>query len=184
MAAIRALRNLRENGVTLERVVDYGSGLGVLAPEVRNLGLSYLGLEIDDAALAICKAQFASTDKIVFERIRSEPFPEPLTPTDLVVMNGVVHHLNESNLQRVLESTDRAAAIIILDHVKVARITGLFSLINYLLQICDKGKHVRPYEYFDTLRQSVPIRREQFTIRILGVPLWQYFCHTYRWSAR
>ncbi len=174
-----AVTRLQELQIPIRRIVDYGCGLGDLLDIAANRGLSYLGLDVDEEALSHCRRMHGESDFRRFSTLNGSS-PPAFETGDVVILNGVAHHLSDALLSTVLPSFKAASALIILDHVQVGRIEGPFSLVQHTLQSLDKGKFVRPYEAFTTFKDFETVQRREFMIRFLGVPLWPYFCHIYR----
>lgn len=123
------------------RVIDIGCGPGHI---VRHLprGIDYLGLDIDAPSIAYARRHFG--DRGRFDtRFFDAAAVEELGPVDVVMMNGVMHHIGDADLAATL------------GHVKAALRPGgaLFTLdgayrpgqsrIDKWLLDNDRGVHVR-----------------------------------------
>ncbi len=159
------------------RVVDIGCGPGLLAPTAHRRGLRYLGLDIDPANLEYSRRRF-TWPGVAFS---DQPFDQvPLSPEDVVVMNGVVHHLPDEVFGRYLRHAATAAYLVICDHW---RVPGGLSRLTGALQRWDLGKFVRDFETFEQLEGYSTVRQLRLASRLLGVTLWPYFCSLYRPAA-
>lgn len=172
---------LTKSDIKFDRLVDYGCGLGSLLTTAKRFKLSYCGLDIDDDALRICNVLYGGEAGVEFSLCKDGIIPITLSPRDILVLNGVVHHLTDEEFVNLLKLVAQAKCrVVILDHVKVALAKTLLSRIQAFLQAADKGKFVRNYDYFNSLENLKMSRQSVFTIHFLGMPLWNYFCHTYQ----
>jgi SAM-dependent methyltransferase len=173
-AAIRqALENLPAGTLEGARLLDVGSGLGQLSGLARKLGLEYAGLEPDDALRREAARDFPGA---TFLPCGAASLREVIRPADLVVLNGVAHHLDDDLLGKTLDAARAARGLVLCDHL---RLEGRTHALARFLQDRDQGKFVRPYEALlspagFTLRFS-----RFFPIGPLGMPLWTYFCNVY-----
>ena len=156
------------------RVVDVGCGPGLFVPAARARRLRYLGLDVDPAILDYSRRRFPGPDV----RWSDRPFDQvPLGPEDVVVMNGVVHHLPDEVYDRFLRHATAAAYLVICDHWQEP---GRLSFLTRKLQHWDRGKFVRPIETFEQLEGYATLRQLELESRFLGVTLWPYFCSLYQ----
>lgn len=176
-AAIRrGIKGLPSSAVAGARLLDVGSGLGQLSRLALEFGIQYAGLEPDDALRAEAARDFPGA---AFLAGGAEDLAEHIRPADVVVLNGVAHHLSDEVLGRTLKTARGGRGLVLCDHL---RLHGKTHPLARFLQDHDQGKFVRPYadllspEGF-SLRSS-----EFFPIGPLGMPFWTYFCNVYATS--
>lgn len=172
----RALRGLPAGVREGARLLDVGSGLGQLSRLARELGLDYLGLEPEDSLRRASSRDFPEAR---FIDKGASDLEESLGPADLLVLNGVAHHLNETLLKRTLDAARRARGLVLCDHLRLEGETHAFAR---WLQDRDQGKFVRPYEALRTLPDLELRSSEYFPIGPMGMRFWTYFCNVYTTS--
>jgi SAM-dependent methyltransferase len=155
------------------RLLDVGSGLGQLSRLARELGLEYVGLEPADALRQEAARDFPGT---VFLARGAENLQEETRPGDVVVLNGVAHHLSGDLFEETLEAARGARALVLCDHL---RLDGKTHALARFLQDRDQGKFVRPYSALLSPPGFVLRSSEFFPIGPLGMPFWTYFCNVY-----
>ncbi len=82
------------------KVIDIGCGPGHI---VRHLpaGIDYVGLDIDEPSIAYARARFG--DRGRFDtRFFDAAAVDDLGPVDVVMMNGVMHHIGDADLAATL----------------------------------------------------------------------------------
>ncbi|MBX7185800.1 MAG: class I SAM-dependent methyltransferase [Vicinamibacteria bacterium] len=176
-AAIRqGLESLPAPTIAGARLVDVGSGLGQLSRLAHELGLEYLGLEPDDALREEAAHEFAGA---AFLPSGAAGLPDVIRPADLVVLNGVAHHLDDGLLEKTLRTAHAARGLILCDHL---RLDGETHALARFLQDRDQGKFVRPYEVLRSPSGFALQSSRFFPIGPLGMPFWTYFCNVYTTS--
>lgn len=172
----RGLKGLPPSVVGGARLLDIGSGLGQLSGLARELGLEYAGLEPDDALRRAAARDFPGATFLsggaadLFREIR---------PADVVILNGVAHHLNRELLAGTLEAARSGRGLVICDHLRLA---GKTHPLARFLQDRDQGKFVRPYADLLSPEGYVLRSSEFFPIGPWGMPFWTYFCNVYTTS--
>jgi len=172
----KGLKSLPASVIQGARLLDVGSGLGQLSRLAREFGLEYAGLEPDDALRQDAARDFPGT---VFLARGAENLHEEIRPGDVVVLNGVAHHLSGDLLGETLEAARGARALVLCDHL---RLEGKTHPLAKFLQNRDQGKFVRPYEELKSPAGFVLRSSEFFPIGPLGMPWWTYFCNVYTTS--
>ncbi|MCH2140816.1 MAG: class I SAM-dependent methyltransferase [Phycisphaerales bacterium] len=152
----------------IRRMVDIGCGPGWLVRTARRLGIDYLGA--DPAHHGDCDIAGGR-----IEQRDALNTIEELKDSDVVILNGVVHHLDDLTLEKVLCSSKKCAATIICDH----RAEPSNHLVNRILQRLDRGRFIRPWDYFQSLTGYASQMLEPFEIRWFGIPIWSYFAGLY-----
>jgi SAM-dependent methyltransferase len=149
----------------MPRLLDVGCGPAWLAETAADLGAAYLGVDPDPPrGMAQVREGRASDVEGLLE------------PRDLVVINGVAHHLDDAELSKVLTSAQGGVGLVVCDHA----LDASTPLRSRVLQSLDRGRHVRPLAFFDRLHGWTRMETRRFPIRIGGVPAWDYFASAYR----
>lgn len=151
------------------RMVDVGCGPGWLSRLAASLQCRYLG--VDPAAR---RSKLLSGGRI--EPLDADAVQQELQPTDILVLNGVAHHLDDETLQGLLNAARRCTALLICDH----RTEQANHALNRLLQRYDRGKYIRPLTFFSHLQGYSTMHLDPFEIKWLGLPVWSYFTGLYR----
>jgi SAM-dependent methyltransferase len=149
----------------MTRMLDVGCGPAWLAETAAALDAEYLGVD-PDPPRGVPQVRAG----------RASDVEELLQPRDLVVINGVAHHLDDAEFSGVVASARRSAGLIVCDHA----LDAATPLRSRVLQSLDRGRHVRPLEFFERLRGWSRIETLRFPIRIAGIPAWDYFAAAYR----
>lgn len=170
-AAVKAIKALLEGGSDFSRIVDFGCGCADLEGAVRKIGLNYLG--VDNNKFFVEQGQLRGTKEVACGDVTS--LPSLLRTGDCLVLNGVVHHLCDSDIVEVFRQLPVIAGMIIVDHKKVAKVDDFFSFVNSLLQRLDRGRYIRAPQYFLEQFEVEQVSYSEFYIRIGGVPLWKFF---------
>jgi SAM-dependent methyltransferase len=135
--AIRDYLELKPNA----RVIDIGCGPGHI---VRHLpvGIDYIGFDIDQPSIDYARAKFGHRGR--FEsRFFDADAAETFGPADIVMMNGVIHHIGDNDLATTLGCIRKAlkpdGILFTLDGCYAP---GQGRLEQWLLDN-DRGEHVR-----------------------------------------
>jgi len=81
------------------RVLDIGCGPGYIATKFS--GCHYVGFDVEQSHITYAQSRFGQFGRF-YRGLLSEEFLNVEAPFDLVMMNGVLHHLNDEDLKRVL----------------------------------------------------------------------------------
>ncbi len=159
----------RLDGVS--HIIDVGCGPGLLVPEVRRRGLRYVGVDTDGTAIGYCRRSF-DDENAQFVHGGVDALPFEVGDCHIVVMNGVLHHLSDAQAAPILSRMRGARALAIVDHLRVA---GRTPHVVRLMQALDAGRHVREFPEIFTLVGREPDGVATFSIRVLGVRIWDMF---------
>lgn len=123
------------------RVIDIGCGPGHIVKHLPP-GIDYLGLDIDQPSIDYAKAHFG--DRASFQaRFFDADAVGELGPADIVMMNGVMHHIGDDDLAATLGNVkaalDERGVLFTLDGCYVP---GQSRIDKWLLHN-DRGVHVR-----------------------------------------
>jgi hypothetical protein len=99
---------------------------------------------------------------------------QQLDAGDIVVLNGVLHHMDRTTARETAVLSRRAGAVVLADHLRETA-TSPFVLF---MQRLDKGPYVRDVVEIDALFGR-PARRDDYAIRIAGIRFWDYFTATF-----
>lgn len=162
------------------RIVDIGCGPGLLVPSIEGLNFEYLGVDSEQPIIDYCKSRFGQNEGLGFLRSDLSRKDDVTFGTgDIVVLNGVVHHLDDRQMRGLIESLQPVGYLILLDHFRPRDNISIRYLIPYVLQYLDKGNFVRNYEYFREIPGFRLESEKLFPIKFMGIKLWDYFCHCY-----
>jgi SAM-dependent methyltransferase len=135
--AIRQYLDLRPGA----RVIDIGCGPGYILKHLPQ-GIDYVGLDIDEPSIAYARDRFGDRGRFECRFFDAQAVAD-LGPADVVMMNGVMHHIGDADLAATL------------GHVKAAlkpdgvlfTLDGCYapgqSRIDKWLLDNDRGVHVR-----------------------------------------
>lgn len=157
-----------------QRLVDIGCGPGLLAKAARDLGLTYMGIDPDRAAIEHAR-QKSTLEGVEFAVADASDVADFIQAEDIAILNGVCHHLSDHELSLVLSSLKTCSGVFILDH----QLDQATSLLNRFLQRNDRGRFVRPSSAFDPLPGYRTSYRVIFSIPSKRLPAWRYFCNFY-----
>lgn len=123
------------------RVIDIGCGPGYIVKYLP-CGVDYIGFDIDEPSIAFARAHFGAIG-----RFEGRPFDaqaaKTLAPADIVMMNGVMHHISDSELTEILVHARSALK----DDGVLFTLDGCYTMrqswIAKWLLDNDRGLHVR-----------------------------------------
>lgn len=153
-ARLKAFRDYIDfDGV--QRIFDIGCGPGHIINYIPK-GIDYIGFDIDRRYIESANRRFGDQGRFVariFDRSAADDYGQP----DLILMNGVLHHLDDISSLAIVES----AAAILPEHGAFFALDGCYrvgqSLISYYLLKSDRGKFVRTAaEYYDLVATAFP----------------------------
>ena len=132
-----------------DKVVDIGCGPGFIVERLAP-GISYRGYDTDAAYIAYARRKFGERGR--FEcRLFDVSTARECAPVDIVMMNGLLHHLSDDQVHGTLDVAKQALAkdgrLFTLDGCIVE---GQSTLARYLLEH-DRGEHVRTPERYRAL---------------------------------
>lgn len=134
------------------RVIDIGCGPGHI---VRHLpaGIDYVGLDIDEPSIAYAQAHFGDRGRFAVRFFDADAVAD-LGPADIVMMNGVMHHIGDEDLLPTLANIRAAlkpgGALFTLDGCYAP---GQSRVAKWLLDN-DRGEHVRPAPAYRALLEK------------------------------
>lgn len=101
----RALRGMRKGrDVSGARVLDFGCGSGEWTPTLSRIGASYVGIDISDAMVDICRSRFPDHRFLSYD---GERIPLPDDSIDIAFSIAVLHHNALPAQDRLLEELSR-----------------------------------------------------------------------------
>jgi SAM-dependent methyltransferase len=89
-----------------ERIIDIGCGPGYLTRDLPD-GVEYLGFDLDKRYIAFASRQFAGRGQF-FCRHFDQAAAQTFGPADVVMMNGVLHHISDAEAAPTLSAIHRA----------------------------------------------------------------------------
>jgi len=123
------------------RVLDIGCGPGHI---VRHLpaGIQYTGIDVDARSIAFAKRNFGARGDFMLGYF-DDALAERLGPLDVIMMNGVMHHIADDDLAATLRSARAALAPTgVLFTLDGCYADGQSPMAKWLLDN-DRGEHVR-----------------------------------------
>jgi len=170
---VRHLQTLLAGPHRFDRVVDVGCGPGLLVPAVERLGLRYHGIDASGSMIACLQRRFRGP--LVSSEVASAPQAlRGVGARDIVVLNGVLHHLDEEAAQQTAALARRAGAVVLADHLR----QDATSRFVRLMQRLDRGRYVRNTGEIGALFGR-PARSDHYPILIAGIRCWDYFTMTF-----
>ncbi len=131
------------------RIADIGCGPGFISKYLPS-GISYFGFDTDAAYIAYANSKFGSKGRF-FHRPFDESAVRDHGPFDIVMMNGVLHHLSDDEAHRILKVVRPALR----EGGRLFTLDGCYtegqSPIARLLLDHDRGRHVRTEEGYRAL---------------------------------
>lgn len=151
-ARVTAIRDYLAIGAGT-RIIDIGCGPGHI---VRHLPdrVHYVGLDIDEASIAYARRHFGDRGRFEVRLFNAEAAAE-LGPADLIMMNGVLHHIGDEDLLQTLRHVHDALK----PGGKLFTLDGCYAprqsrIARWLLDN-DRGEHVRDANGYGALLKEV-----------------------------
>lgn len=162
------------------RILDIGCGPGQLVETITGRNLTYLGIDNNPDMINYCLDRYAGNPGIDFstDDFTREAFQ--IGKNDIVVVNGVAHHLNDTLMEILLKKALSCHLLIIVDHLREQPHLSVRNCVPFILQSLDRGKFVRMYSYFTSLKNYTLVHSEEFPVRMAGFPCWTHFCNVYK----
>jgi SAM-dependent methyltransferase len=158
------------------RVLDIGCGPAAFWARYRNVtGISYVGIEPNRAYVEDARRQFADIE--LHAGTTGDVRDSVHGTFDLVVLEGVLHHIDDSTAREALEfAAERLATggrLVALDPVLLPRQNP----VARMLARFDRGKHVRTLDGYRELALSA-FSEDQISVRRLSGQLRVPYDHS------
>ncbi len=152
-------------------VLDVGCGPGTNAAQFADR--AYIGIDLSPAYIQSARRRYG--DRFVVGDAAAGLPPEG-APYDMVLVNSLLHHLDDGAVTRVLGA---ATALLAPDgavHVLDLELPARRSLARFLA-LNDRGDHVRPRaDWLELLGASLRLETfEPYPLAVAGRPLWNMF---------
>ena len=135
------------------RIIDIGCGPGHIVKYLPK-GVRYTGLDIDQPSIAYARKHFGDRGEFDTRFFDAQAAAE-MGPADLVMMNGVMHHIGDDDLTETLRHVHAAlkpgGVLFTLDGCYVP---GQSGIAKWLLDN-DRGEHVRKPDEYTALLSGV-----------------------------
>jgi SAM-dependent methyltransferase len=162
------------------RIIDFGCGPGKLVNTALRNGFTYLGIDTDPNSIDYCRQKYYK-EKYVSFTTSTIPSPEiTIGYNDIIILNGVMHHLDDNSAKHLVSCLSKARFIIIADHYS----DNTVGRWPKFLQKLDRGKYVRDYSFFKSIEGYRSIESVIFPIKIFSFVFWIYFCSVYTSEAK
>jgi len=89
-----------------QRIVDIGCGPGHIVAELPE-GVVYYGFDVDEGYIRFANEHFGTLGRF-YCRLFDEAAAADFGPADVVMMNGVLHHLDDATLSATIETVSKA----------------------------------------------------------------------------
>jgi len=152
----------------VRRVLDVGCGPGTNTALFS--GSDYLGIDINESYIESARRRhrrtFVAADVTTYRVADHERF-------DLILVNSLLHHLDDSSTVRLLEHLSRLLTDDGRVHVLELVLPDSPSAARFLARH-DRGKFARPLDGWSALLGSVlePVLMEPYGVGLPGVTLW------------
>jgi len=156
------------------RIIDIGCGPGRLSVSAIERGFSYVGIDNNKKYIDYCKKVFSHSNIKFILGDASTCFPS--SPSDIVIMNGIMHHLKDQQIFQIIEMCKQSRAFIVSDHLHNV---GKDQAIVRLLQRLDRGKYIRKYQTYEQFFREKSAMSVFYPINVMGVLFWNYFTDVY-----
>jgi len=135
-----------------DRLVDLGCGTGSTLKHLPE-GISYVGIDINPDYIRAARDRFGERGHFICTDLANADLSE-FAPFDLAISVGVFHHLNDAEVQGVLQLAQRivraGGRLVTLDPCYVAG----QSRIAQFLKDHDRGRYIRDVENYRRLFSS------------------------------
>jgi 2-polyprenyl-3-methyl-5-hydroxy-6-metoxy-1,4-benzoquinol methylase len=135
-----------------EKIVDIGCGPGFMAKHLPSK-VSYLGFDIDDTYISYARTHFGDKGRFFCQLFDAEAARQH-GPVDIVMMNGVLHHLTDDEVHDILRVVSSGLS----PRGRLFTLDGCFSddqssVARFLLK-SDRGQYVRTRKEYESLMTS------------------------------
>ena len=134
-------------------VIDIGCGPGYIIKHLQH-GIKYTGFDIDQSYIDHARSKFS--DRGNFEcRLFDETVAKEFTGTDYVIMNGVMHHIADDDLKRLLwniRTALRPGGMLFV--LEACYRPGQNAFAKWMLDN-DRGEHIRNEEGYRAILSEV-----------------------------
>jgi SAM-dependent methyltransferase len=140
-----------------DAVLDLGCGTGH-ALEYLDGFKSYLGIDTDGAAIAKAQQRHGNRSNVSFESKLCEAVDVARLSPSLVVMSGLLHHLDDTQaveLLRLVAKSPRLRRVLTLD---IVYLDGIEHLVSNAFAFLDRGRYCRRSHGYRDLAERAGFR--------------------------
>ena len=143
------LRQARRHPARRFRVLDLGCGTGELAPVFLRAGYDYVGIDLEPERIAYGRRAYPQGR---FEVMDAGALAWPAATFDHILVTGVLHHLSDAEVDRILAEMRRVlrptGRALVMEDTAVG---FKLNLLGALVHLADEGSFIRKPSQYRTL---------------------------------
>lgn len=132
-----------KNGIS---ILDIGSGTGTISPLFSKC--NYVGIDIDGKLIEFSKRNYP----FLFKKMDAQKLNFPDNSFDMVMVLGVIHHLNDRQSVKVLKNVKRVlkkrGLVLIVEAIPPL---SKYNFVGHLLRNLDEGHNIRRLKEYENI---------------------------------